>query len=114
MTAVTDVTYGNYSLDHDDMTLTVYTVPSENYRPGMSEDEAQAVATRVDEDPSAPGARGIENYRRDTQGIKVPGITTCGTCGRIWEDGLITGITPTPAGRCPWEYLHEDDEGELQ
>lgn len=31
---------------------------------------------------------------------------TCGTCGRSWN--FIK--TPTPAGRCPFEYEHTDDE----
>ena len=31
---------------------------------------------------------------------------TCGTCGRSWDDGLSTGITPVPGGRCPFEYFH--------
>lgn len=107
MTNVTAVTYGSYALDDDEMRLTVYVVPVEDYRPGMTETQARAVATRVDEDPSAPGARGIENYRHDAHGNKVHDATTCGTCGRTWHDGLITSITPTPSGRCPWEYLHE-------
>jgi hypothetical protein len=33
-------------------------------------------------------------------------IATCGACGRSWDDGRITSITPTPAGRCPFEDLH--------
>ena len=32
--------------------------------------------------------------------------TTCGACGRIWDDGISTGLTPAPAGRCPFEPLH--------
>jgi len=31
---------------------------------------------------------------------------TCGDCGRSWDDGKVTGITPTPAGRCPFESWH--------
>jgi hypothetical protein len=31
--------------------------------------------------------------------------TTCGTCGRSWD-------YPTPAGRCPHEYDHEEPEPE--
>lgn len=30
---------------------------------------------------------------------------TCGSCGRTWDDGKVTGWTPTPAGRCALEYL---------
>ena len=26
-------------------------------------------------------------------------IATCGNCGRSWDDSIVTGITPTPAGR---------------
>ena len=32
-------------------------------------------------------------------------ICTCGNCGRSWDDSLVTSITPTPAGRCPFEYM---------
>ena len=39
-----------------------------------------------------------------------PDIATCGHCGRSWDDGLITGITPTPSGRCPFEYDHVYEE----
>lgn len=31
----------------------------------------------------------------------------CGTCGRLWDDGLSTAWTPSPSGRCPFEYFHE-------
>jgi hypothetical protein len=31
---------------------------------------------------------------------------TCGTCGRSWDDGKITSMTPAPGGRCPFEYYH--------
>lgn len=33
---------------------------------------------------------------------------TCNTCGRSWDDAFITGRTPAPAGRCPFEYEHDD------
>lgn len=33
---------------------------------------------------------------------------TCGVCGLTWDDGVSTGWTPTPSGRCPFEYFHED------
>ena len=35
--------------------------------------------------------------------------TVCGTCGRAWDDRVITPVTPTPAGRCPFEYDHESE-----
>jgi hypothetical protein len=35
--------------------------------------------------------------------------TGCGNCGRWWDDSISTALTPTPAGRCPFEYGHEED-----
>ena len=31
---------------------------------------------------------------------------TCGSCGRTWEDGISTSVTPTPSARCPFEHWH--------
>jgi hypothetical protein len=36
-----------------------------------------------------------------------PRATVCGHCGRGWDDSVSTTWTPTPAGRCPFEYEHE-------
>ena len=33
-------------------------------------------------------------------------LATCGHCRRTWDDGHASGVTPTPAGRCPFEYSH--------
>jgi hypothetical protein len=30
----------------------------------------------------------------------------CGHCHRAWNDDKSTGLTPTPAGRCPFEHWH--------
>jgi hypothetical protein len=30
----------------------------------------------------------------------------CNTCGRAWNDDKPTAWTPTPSGRCPFEYWH--------
>lgn len=32
-------------------------------------------------------------------------FATCGTCKRSWDDTKSTGLTPTPSGRCPFEYF---------
>ena len=32
---------------------------------------------------------------------------TCYTCGRSWDDSKVTGWTPAPSARCPFEYFHE-------
>lgn len=39
-------------------------------------------------------------------GDTCPGRTTCGTCELSWDDDLITGLTPVPSGRCPFEPFH--------
>jgi hypothetical protein len=31
---------------------------------------------------------------------------TCGECGRSWDDAVVTGMTPVPSGRCPFEAYH--------
>jgi len=36
------------------------------------------------------------------------GNATCGVCGLSWDDDVVTSFTPVPAGRCPFEYFHED------
>ena len=46
----------------------------------------------------------------DDDGQPIVRLTTCGECGRTWDDALITSMTPTPAGRCPFEDEHEGDE----
>ena len=38
-----------------------------------------------------------------------PKATVCGTCGKGWDDSISTSVTPTPAGRCPFEYDHEQE-----
>lgn len=40
-------------------------------------------------------------------------LATCGACGRTWDDGRITAVTPAPAGRCPFEDMHEPDDLEV-
>lgn len=35
-------------------------------------------------------------------------VMSCGTCGRSWDDAVVTGVTPTPSARCPFEYDHTD------
>jgi hypothetical protein len=42
------------------------------------------------------------------QAAKNPNACTCGACGRSWDDSIATSWTPTPSGRCPFEYYHAD------
>jgi hypothetical protein len=44
----------------------------------------------------------------DEDGKVKQDIATCGTCGVSWNDALITGWTPAPSGRCPYEYIHAE------
>lgn len=37
-----------------------------------------------------------------------PMLVTCGECGKTWDDARVTGRTPTPSGRCPFEYVHDE------
>lgn len=39
-------------------------------------------------------------------GDKAEDRATCGTCGRSWDDAVITSYTPAPSARCPFEYFH--------
>jgi hypothetical protein len=49
--------------------------------------------------------------RHDDDGRPIVDVATCGHCGRSWNDALSSGITPTPSGRCPFEYEHESESG---
>lgn len=40
--------------------------------------------------------------------------TTCGTCGLSWDDSIVTGMTPVPSGRCPFEHFHREDDQPLK
>lgn len=53
-----------------------------------------------------PGA----TLRYDDDGHAIVDIATCGTCGRSWNDALVSSVTPVPSGRCPFEYEHEEEE----
>jgi hypothetical protein len=44
----------------------------------------------------------------DDDGNIIEDMVTCETCGRTWNDALVTDRTPAPSGRCPYEYEHEE------
>jgi len=52
------------------------------------------------------GVRYTSKAQTIRNGGPPPGWCKCGTCGRSWDDSKSTGLTPTPAGRCPFEYWH--------
>lgn len=63
--------------------------------------------------PVRPLRRGTRAYvkastshRDDCGDLVRPTLATCGTCGRSWDDGKVTSMTPAPAARCPFEPFH--------
>lgn len=54
--------------------------------------------------------RTYKGVRYVAQGHAAPAsfasAVTCNTCGRTWDDGMSTELTPAPSGRCPFEYMH--------
>lgn len=34
-------------------------------------------------------------------------LAMCGSCGRSWDDAVVTSMTPAPSARCPFESFHE-------
>ena len=63
--------------------------------------------------PVRPLRRGSRAYvkastfRRDDAGDLIrSSLATCGTCGRSWDDSIVTSLTPAPSARCPFEYYH--------
>lgn len=42
-------------------------------------------------------------------GVTLPGMATCGACGRSWDDTIPTAWTPSPSARCPFEYFHDNE-----
>lgn len=52
------------------------------------------------------GAREVFNVEKYKERFPNADIATCGRCLRHWDDAFISGVTPTPAGRCPFEYQH--------
>jgi len=49
----------------------------------------------------------VQPLRRGSKALAAAKVVaTCGTCGRSWDDGKVTEMTPAPSGRCPFEYFH--------
>jgi hypothetical protein len=49
----------------------------------------------------------VKQIRRGTKAARVArALAECGTCGRLWDDGIVTGMTPAPSARCPFEPFH--------
>jgi hypothetical protein len=50
----------------------------------------------------------VKPLRTQRQKDKAKYLMTCCTCGRSWDNAIITGLTPVPAARCPFEYFHKE------
>lgn len=51
---------------------------------------------------------------RDEEAVKAGHVVArCGDCGLCWDDSEVTGMTPAPAGRCPFEAFHVEAEDPL-
>lgn len=70
----------------------------------MSDERVANFIARADNLTPVPNAR----PRYDDDGNEIVDIATCGTCGRSWNDAAISTVTPVPAGRCPFEYDHDE------
>jgi len=53
------------------------------------------------------GVREVLDITGYTQAVGGSDVVTCGACGRSWDNAVTTGVTPTPAARCPFEYEHD-------
>lgn len=67
----------------------------------IEELESEIEAAEISEDNGA-------EPRLDENGKTIVDTATCGECGKSWNDALISGSTPAPGARCPYEHIHEE------
>jgi len=62
--------------------------------------------------PDIPESFPVQPLRTPSEQAAAADLVTCGhfLCGLSWDDGVATGYTPTPAGRCPFEAFHGSEE----
>jgi hypothetical protein len=48
----------------------------------------------------------VKPLRTEKQRREAVALCHCLSCGRWWDDAVSTSWTPTPSGRCPFEYFH--------
>lgn len=58
-------------------------------------------------DPDVPAGWPVVALPQDYPDANT--LATCGTCGRSWDDDIITSMTPAPGARCPFEPFHVED-----
>jgi hypothetical protein len=82
-------------------------LPTYDLRIPITGGEGSSLYYGVD-DPA--GLWAVEVLEAGTYGIiqvdpaTTPRLLTCAVCARSWAEDI------TPAGRCPWEHMHDDDE----
>lgn len=54
----------------------------------------------------ASGVREVFDAHAYRAGRPNARVTTCGACGRSWDDAHVSVATPAPSGRCPFECEH--------
>jgi hypothetical protein len=55
--------------------------------------------------PPVPPDYPVQPFTGDTS---LDAIATCGSCGRSWDDSVVTSMTPAPSARCPFEPFHAE------
>jgi hypothetical protein len=55
--------------------------------------------------PPIPPDYPVQPFTGDTS---LDAIATCGSCGRSWDDSVVTSMTPSPSARCPFEPFHAE------
>lgn len=75
-----------------------------NEPPSAERRRARAKATRKRRGrPKVPASWPVQPLK---PGELAEDRAECGDCGRAWDDGKVTSMTPAPAGRCPFENWH--------
>lgn len=76
------------------------------YRGNQPEFPVRIRKVRVRKHDPIPRDFAVQPLRDDE---RPPGRCECGYCGLAWDDDKSTEWTPTPSGRCPFEYFHRHD-----
>lgn len=56
---------------------------------------------------TVPADYPVKMLRTAKQVQEATDPVACWSCGRAWDDGIVTGMTPAPSARCPFEYFHD-------
>lgn len=73
---------------------------------GITVERISTRPTAPKELPPVPEDFPVKVLVTEQEKASAKDLVTCGTCGRSWDDGVSTELTPTPSARCPFEYYH--------